>query len=385
MNTKRKICAIVTSISNYGRLKPVLTSIKNHPDLELQLIVTASALLYRFGKIVDHIEKDGFKPIKTIHYAVEGENLVTQVKSTGLGMIELSTAFEDLKPDIALIIGDRFEAIAPVIAASYMNILVAHIQGGEISGNIDYNVRNAITKLSHIHFPATKESAIRILKMGEETKRVHFVGCPSIDMIRSNDLTIDNDIFHNKYGGTGKNIDFTKPYILVLQHPVTTSFGRGLDQINEILMAIKDRPEQKIVVWPNIDAGSDEIAKGLRMFKENNPDANFHYYRAFEPEDYLRLLNNAICAVGNSSSFIREGSFLGTPVVLVGDRQENRQAGDNVSFVDYNSESIAQTIEKQINHGQYNNNSIYGEGETGNKIAEILANNEFDLIKRITY
>ena len=385
MNSKRKICAIVTGRSNYGRLKPVLKAIKNHPDLELQLIVTASALLYRFGKIIDHIKKDGFEPVKTIYYVVDGENPVTQVKSTGLGMIELSTAFEDLKPDVVLIIGDRFEAIAPAIAGSYMNIPVAHIQGGEVSGNIDDNVRNAITKFSHIHFPSTKKSTERILKMGEEPWRVHFVGCPSVDLINSCDLKINNDEFHDKYGGTGKFIDFLKPYILVIQHPVTTSFGQSLNQINEILEAIKDRPEQKIVLWPNIDAGSDDIAKGLRMFKERNANANFHYYRAFEPIDYLKVLNTAVCAVGNSSSFMREASILGTPVVLVGNRQENRQSGKNVIFVDYERNQIVDMIEKQINHGRYEQTSIYGNGNTGNEIADILANIKLDIIKKMTY
>lgn len=385
MSFKRKICVVITSRSNYGRLKPVLEAIENHKSLELQLIVAASALLYRFGSIIDIIKKDGFNPVRSIYYAVDGENTITSVKSTGLGMIELSTAFEDLKPDIVLIIGDRFEAIAPVITASYMNIPVAHIQGGEVTGNIDDSVRNAITKFAHIHFPSTEQSAERIMKMGEEPWRVHFVGCPSMDIINSQNLEIEIDLFQKKYGGTGKSIDFSKPYILMSQHPETTSYGQSLNQVKEILKALNERPEQKIVIWPNIDAGSNDLAKGIRMFKELNPKANFHYYRTFEPEDYIKVLNNAVCAIGNSSSFMREAAFLGTPVVLMGTRQQDRETAENVINVDYSKEEILKGIKYQIDHGCYEKSDIFGVGDAGYKIAEILANIKLEIVKTMTY
>ena len=154
---KRKICVVVASRANYGRVKYLLKAIKEHPDLELQLIVGASILLYRFGNAIDIIEKDGFKPTRKIHYVIEGETLETQAKSTGLGIVELSTAFEDLSPDIVLTVADRFETMATAIAATYMNITLAHLQGGEITGNIDERVRHAITKLADIHFPATNK------------------------------------------------------------------------------------------------------------------------------------------------------------------------------------------------------------------------------------
>lgn len=386
MSNKRKICVVITSKQNYGRMKPLLEEIKNHEGLELQLVLGASALLYRYGMFIDVIKKDGFEPLRSLYYIIEGENLITQAKSTGLGIVELSTAFEDLEPDIVVSIGDRFETMATAIAASYINIPLAHIQGGEVTGNIDDSVRHAITKIAHLHFPATEKSAERIIKMGEEPWRVHKVGCPSIDIIVKNNLEINNKEFNSRYKGLGGPIDFSKPFILVIQHPVTTSYGDGREQINETLDALKDRKEQKILIWPNNDAGSDDVAKGIRVFREKNVESNFHYYRAFEPVDYLKLLSNTVCAVGNSSSFIREGSYFGTPSVIIGDRQEMREHSDNIVFSDYSQEEIAKKIDNQIKHGRYSSSNIFGTGNASQKIASILHETELDIIKkRMTY
>jgi UDP-hydrolysing UDP-N-acetyl-D-glucosamine 2-epimerase len=382
--TKRKICVVVASKANYGRVKSVLKAINEHPELELQLIVGASALLYRFGKVVDIIRGDGFEPVRSIYYVVEGENLSTQAKSTGMGIIELVTAFEDLKPDVVVTVADRFETMATAIAASYMNIPLAHIQGGEVTGNIDELVRHAITKLAHVHFPSTKKSAERIINMGEEPWRVHCTGCPSIDLLANQDMGLHDDLFE-KYGGVGTLVDPSEPYILMVQHPVTTSFGEGFKQVNETLQALKERPEQKVVLWPNIDAGSDDVSKGIRVFREKNMESNFHYYRGFSPEDYARLLNNASCTVGNSSSFIREGSYLGTPAVLVGDRQEGREHGENVVFTDYSRNEISEAIDLQASNGRYKRSYLFGDGGAGTKIANILSDIELKIKKRMTF
>jgi UDP-hydrolysing UDP-N-acetyl-D-glucosamine 2-epimerase len=381
---KRKVCVVVASRANYARVKSVLKAIKERNDLELQLIVGASVLLYRFGKAVDIIRNDGFKPLRSIYYVVEGETLNTQAKSTGLGIIELATAFEDLNPNIVVTIADRFETMATAIAASYMNIPLAHIQGGEVSGNIDEAVRHAVTKLAHLHFPSTHKSVERILAMGEEEWRVKLTGCPSIDILVNEDLSINNDLLKG-YGGIGQPIDFSQPYILMVQHPVTTSYGQGLRQVKETLMALRQRPEQKIVLWPNIDAGSDDVSKGIRVFREQNMHLNFHYYRNFSPEDYARVLNNAVCAVGNSSSFVREGSFLGVPAVLVGDRQLGRELGPNIVKVDYDRNEIIRAIQKQIKHGDFNSVDLYGDGKTGRRIAKYLATMPLEIRKHMTY
>ena len=380
----RKVCVIVASRANYGRVKYVLRAIEKHPNLELQLVVSASVLLDRFGNALRVIEKDGFVPIKKVYYVVEGENLEAQAKSTGLGIIELSTLFEELKPDVVITVADRYETMATAVAASYLNIPLAHIQGGEITGNIDELVRHAITKLSHYHFPATEQSKERLLKMGEEPWRVVNSGCPSIDTLCNQDLSITNDRME-KYTYVGKKIDFNKPYILMLQHPVTTTPGEGRKQVEETLYALRERSEQKIVMWPNIDAGSDMVSRGIRVFRENNYSDNFAYYKNFSPEDYNALLNNAICAVGNSSSFIREASFLGTPTVIVGDRQEGREHGQNVVFSNYDRGEIGKWLDSQIVHGRYKSERIFGEGKAGEIIADYLANVELSIHKRMTY
>lgn len=380
----RKICVVVASRANYGRVKYVLKAIEEHPDLELQLVVAASVLLDRFGKAIRVIEQDGFVPVRKIYYVVEGENLEAQAKSTGLGIIELSTVFSDLQPDVVITVADRYETMATAIAASYLNIPLAHIQGGEITGNIDELVRHAITKLSHYHFPSTEQSKERLLRMGEEPWRIINSGCPSIDTLCNQDLTISNERMQ-KYSYVGCEIDFEKPYIIMLQHPVTTSPLEGRKQVEETLYALKNRPEQKIVMWPNIDAGSDMVSRGIRVFRENNGNENFAYYKNFSPEDYNALLNNAVCTVGNSSSFIREASFLGTPTVVVGNRQEGREHGKNVMFSSYEREDILRCINEQIAHGKYDSESIFGKGNAGKIIADYLANVELSILKRMTY
>lgn len=380
----RKICVVVASRANYGRIKYAMKGIKEHPDLELQLVVGASVLLDRFGKALDVIENDGFIPDKKVYYVVEGENLETQAKSTGLGIIELTTAFRELEPDIIVTVADRFETMSTAIAASYMNIPLAHVQGGEITGNIDESVRHAITKLSHYHLPSTELSKERILKMGEEPWRVFNSGCPAIDTLHNEDLSLNIDRL-SSYGGVGEPIDFKKPYILMIQHPVTSEFGNGYNQIMETLEALKKRKEQKLIMWPNIDAGSDEISKGIRVFREKNMNENFSYYKNFTPEDFACILNGAICAVGNSSSFIREGSFLGTPSVIVGGRQEGREHGENVLYVNYDRNEISNAVEKQINHGRYSKQHIFGDGNAGKKIANYLCNVKLSINKRMTY
>ncbi len=371
---KKNICVIVASRANYGRVKHLMMAINDHPDLNLILILGASTLLERFGKAVDVIKSDGFKPDQSIFYVVEGETLSTQAKSTGLGIIELASAFENLNPDLVITVADRYETMATAIAASYMNIPLAHLQGGEVSGNIDDRVRHAITQLADYHFVCSEKSKNKVISMGIDEGKVFNYGCPAMDILKQEKLNITNELMR-KYEGVGHVMDWEKPYILVLQHPVTTSYGKGYEQISETLYAIKAiKNIQKVVMWPNIDAGSDDISKGIRVFREMNNNENIYYQKNFSPEDYARVLNNASCCVGNSSSFIREGSFLGVPCVLIGDRQEGREHGPNIIFSDYKKESIKQKIEYQISIKKYKPNFLFGKGNAGKLIAEKISN-----------
>lgn len=381
----RKICVVVASRANYGRVKSVLTAIKNHPDLELQLIVSASMLLDRYGNAVEVVEKDGFHPDKKIYYMLEGESLSTQAKSTGMGIIELSTSFQELKPDVVITVADRFETMATAIAACYLNIPLAHIQGGEITGNIDETVRHAITKLAHYHFPSTEESRQRLLKMGEEEWRVLNSGCPSIDTLVAQDLSMTNCRGLIMHSGVGYPVDADKPYIVMIQHPVTSEYEEGYSQVMKTLDALETFDEQKLVLWPNIDAGSDKVSKGLRVYRRQHTNLPFRFYKNFPPEIYNAILANASCVVGNSSSFIRECSYLGTPAVIVGDRQNGREHGENVKFVNYDTDDIKSAIAQQLKHGRYDSQHIFGNGHAGEKIADYLATVKLDINKRMTY
>jgi len=378
---KKKILVVVASRANYGRIKSVLKHIRAHPDLELQLVVGASALLFRFGSVVDVIRNDGFEPTATAYYVVEGETPTTMAKTTGMAIIELATLFENLAPHRIITVADRHETLATAVAASYMNIVLAHTQGGEVTGSIDESVRHAITRLAHMHFPASELSRERLIGMGEDPESIFCVGCPAMDLIRETDLRL-GDLF-GRATGVGAPMDSARPYLVVLQHPVTTEYGRGTEQIWETLKAIETLRMQTVWLWPNVDAGSDDISKGLRVFREQHKPDYIHFYRNFPPEEYLRLMNSAACMVGNSSSAIREGAFLGVPAVNIGTRQQGRERGPNVIDVRYDHKEIRNAVERQLEHGRYAPSHIYGDGHAGERVARILAEYEPPVQKRL--
>ena len=381
---KRKVCVVVNSRANYGRIKSVLRAVKEHPDLDLELIVGASALLWRFGNVAEQIRDDGFDIDAVVYSIVEGENPTTMAKSTGMGIMELATQFENLKPDVVITVADRFETMATAIAASYMNIPLAHTQGGEMTGSIDESVRHAITKLAHLHFPATERARENLLRMGEDPETVFMTGCPAMDVVAGLDLTPDDGLLA-RYKGVGPELDIHRPYLVVLQHPVTTEYGSGFDQINQTLGAVSSLRMQTVWLWPNVDAGSDDISKGLRVFRENEKPDYIHFYRHFSVEDYARLIANCACLVGNSSSGIREGSFLGVPAVDIGTRQASRERGRNCLSAGYDSKEIESAIRRQLENGRYAPDYLYGDGRAGERIADILASTPIKLQKRLMY
>ena len=386
MSKKRKICVVVTARPSYSRVKTALQAIKNHPELELQLVIAASALLDRYGSAVNVIENDGFEIAAKVFNVLEGENLAASAKTTGIGILELSSVFENIKPDIVVTIADRFETMATAISASYMNIPLAHIQGGEVTGNIDEKVRHAITKLSDYHLVASQSAYDRVVKLGENNAFVYNTGCPSIDLAQEvlDNPSFDFDVFE-KYGGTGKKLDLSNGYLVVMQHPVTTEHEQSREHIDITLQAIHELNKPILWFWPNVDAGADGTSKGIRVFRETSDASNFHFFKNMEPQDFLRLLKNADCLIGNSSVGIRECAFLGVPVVNIGSRQSGRDRGANVIDVDYNKEHIKEAILKQINNGHQQKDSIYGDGTAGKKIADLLATVPLQFDKKLMY
>ena len=384
---KRKICVVINNRANYARIKSALVAIKKNSKLELQIVLGSSAVLSRYGAVSNIIKKDGFKINYTVYTLVEGENLLTMSKSTGLSVIEFSTAFDQLKPNIVLVIADRYETLAAGVAASYMNIPLAHTQGGEVTGSIDESVRHATTKLAHIHFPASLNAKKNIIKMGENSKKVYLVGCPSLDLIKRNRLNID-ERFKKKYSSYGVGeltIDFDKPYIVILQHPVTTEYKQIKTNINQTIHAALKVQQQVVWLWPNVDAGSDMLSKSIRIVREEKKPKNIRWQKNYNPEDYLKLIFNASCLVGNSSSAIREGAYLGIPAVNIGNRQHNREHGKNIIHVDYNSKSILKAINQQVKKKKYSKNKIFGDGKAGERIAKILSKIKLDIIKSLNY
>lgn len=382
----RKICVVIGSRANYSSIKSAMRAIQQHPDLELQVVVGASAVLDRYGSVVDVIERDGFKPLARVFMLVEGETPSTMAKSTGLGLLELPTIFDQLQPDIVLTIGDRFETMATTLAAAYMNIPLAHTMGGEVTGTIDESIRHAVTKFAHIHFPACSDARERIVKLGERPEDVYLVGCPRIDLVaeilEQDANGLGADLFKEGVGGT---FDLSKPFVLLSQHPVTTEYGEGERQIGETLQALSSLGIPTIALWPNADAGSEDISRGMRKFREHFDDSNFRFFKNLPTETYIRLMRRTVCLVGNSSSAIREGAFIGTPSVNIGSRQTMRQRGKNVIDVDHNCQMIADAVMEQVKHGSYEMEPIYGDGHAGERIADTLSTCSWQLQKQITY
>ena len=377
---------VVTARPSYSRIKTALTAIQNHPDLELQLVIAGSALLDRYGNAVDFIEKDGFPIAAKVFMVLEGENPTTMAKTTGLGVMELTNVFYNLQPDAVITIADRFETIATSIAASYQNIPLVHIQGGEVTGSIDEKVRHANTKLADLHLVCTEDARERVIKLGENPDKVMNTGCPSIDLAKQ--ITdypyLDFDPLE-KYGGVGADLEWKKGYIVVMQHPVTTEYRKSKAHILETLKAIKELDYPTFWFWPNVDAGSDGTSNGIRSFRELEKPQNIHFFKNMNPMDFLKLLKNSKALIGNSSAGLRECSYLGVPVVNIGNRQHRRSRAKNVVDVGYNQNEIMAATKAAINNGRYPASELYGTGNAGEEIAEILAKVELTYSKTITY
>lgn len=383
---KRKICVIITARPSYSRIRTALLAIDKHPDLELQLVVAASALLDRYGSTINYIEADGFKIAEKVYMVIEGATLTSSAKTTGIGIMELATTFDNLKPDMVCTIGDRYETMATAIAASYMNIPLVHIQGGEVTGNIDEKVRHAITKLSDLHLVSNDDAKQRLIKMGEYEDKIHITGCPSIDIAKTvlNEPELDFDPCQ-KYGGVGKYIDPREDYIVVMQHPVTTEFEMAKIQSEILINIVHELDIPVFWFWPNPDAGSDGTSSALRSYREENPDNHIRFFKNLEGADFLKLLYHSKCLIGNSSVGIRECSYLGIPVVNIGSRQNRRLRGKNVIDTGYEADTLRTAILKQIGNGLYPSEYIYGSGNAGEEIASKLASASTEIKKVISY
>ena len=262
--------------------------------------------------------------------------------------------FDNLKPDVVVTVADRYETLSTAVAAAYMNIPVAHIQGGEVTGSIDEKVRHAVTKLADVHLVSTDKAAERVIRMGEDPSMVFVTGCPSIDLAATmlEDPGLDFDVFE-RYGGVGPRADLSNGYLVVMQHPVTTEYHQARRHVTETLRVVKELDLPALWFWPNVDAGADGTSSGIRTFREEQDPRNIHFFKNMSPVDFLKLLHNSRCLIGNSSVGIRECSFLGVPVVNIGSRQAGRDRGGNVVDAGYDREEIAEAVERQLHNGRF--------------------------------
>lgn len=408
--SKKKICVIVNDRAIYGRVKPVMEAIQKHPQLELQVVAVTNLYFDHlfwylfhgepvsflkalpwyikarttkiFGKKgeVEKLEylpnlliSAGFPIHARLPLFLEGGNTRVMVKSAGFGLLGIPKIFEKLNPDIVLIYADRFESLSIAMAAAFLNIPIAHVEGGDVSGTIDESVRHAISKLAHIHFPVTEKSRQRLIRMGENSDFVFMPGFSGIDFIKSLDLNLD-DSFFERYGRGGSvNFDLKSPFLLVLYHPVTTEYDKNYIHAKELCAAVDMIGIRAMFVVSNLDAGSDGIAAAIREYRDRDNRPDHAFYKNFSPEDFNRVLAHASAAIGNSSSFLREGAYFGTPGVLVGSRQTGRECGPNVIEVLPEEKKIKEAIKKQLRHGRYPSSTMFGDGNTGMCIAEVLA------------
>jgi UDP-hydrolysing UDP-N-acetyl-D-glucosamine 2-epimerase len=387
LNRKRKVCVVITARPSYSRIRTALTAIRDHEGLELQLVIAASALLDRYGNAAKVIEREGFKIDRTVFMVLEGESLVTSAKTTGIGLSELATVFNDLKPDMVVSIADRYETIATSIAAAYMNIPLVHVQGGEVTGSIDEKTRHANTKLADIHLVSCDNARDRVIRMGENPDMVFVTGCPSIDLAKE---ALANDSGNvaaliNKYTGVGASVDTSKPYMVVMQHPVTTAHDEARQHMQFTLEAVHATGHQALWFWPNADAGSDGTSGAIRTFREQHQNMNAHFYKNMSPMDFLSLLINSKGIVGNSSVAIRECSYLGVPAINIGSRQNRRDRGRNVVDVPHDGAAIQAAIEYMWSQKERLQDTVYGNGNAGVNIANVLAKVLLTIEKTLTY
>jgi len=301
-------------------------------------------------------------------------------------MIELATVFDNLKPDMVLTVADRYETLATATAASFMGIPLVHLQGGEVTGSIDERVRHAVTKLADLHLTASASAAERVIRMGERAESVFNTGCPSIDLAAESLGTSSSEfVLNTERSGVGATVNLNNSFLVVMLHPVTSELEQARMQVELVLEAVRDVGIPAIWFWPNVDAGADGTSRGIRHFREVNPNAPIRFIKNVPPEDFLRVLRQCEVIVGNSSVALRECAFLGVPAVNIGSRQSGRDRGSNVLDVPFEKEPLQEAILTQMKRTNLKSDHLYGDGNSGRKIAEILATFQFQRQKQLTY
>ena len=372
---RRRICVVTGTRSEYGLLKPVMSAIRGWPGLELQTIAAGMHLSPSFGQTVDQIRKDRFKVHASVDMLFSADRPAATAKGLGTGVMGFAQAFEQLDPDVVLVLGDRVEAFASASAAAVSNLYLGHIHGGDRSqGGHDEAMRHAITKLAHLHFVATPSSRRRVLRMGEVPERVFLVGAPGLDGILHQPLPSAARL-KARYG-----VDPGTPYLMVVQHSVSTEPENAGAQMRETLAATRVLNLPVAIVYPNSDPGHQQIVREIERVVGRGLGRAF---RTLPRPDYLGLLRGAAVLVGNSSSGIIEAASFGVPVVDIGHRQAGREHACNVLHVSHARRAIARAVRKALTDRAFRQKvrravNPYGEGHASEQICGALATVELD-------
>lgn len=365
---KRKIAVIASSRATYGYSRPVMRLIQKSKKLELALVVTGMHLLKEYGLSLNEILQDGFPIAAKADMMIGGDTGVAWAKSLGVGIQSFSQVFSMLQPDIVLVEGDRGEQLAAALTAAYMNIPVAHIQSGDLSGHIDGAARHAITKLCHIHFPACEDSAKRVERMGEELHRIFNVGAPQLD-----EIVYGKKISHKKLNQI-LNLDLKKRTALVIQHPVLSELEQARAQMIETLEALREVGIQTIIIYPNVDAGGEEMIKVIREYEQY---PFLHSFKNLDRIVFLSLLTHISILVGNSSCGIIEAPSFKIPVVNIGSRQRGRMQAGNVINTGYKRTEIRDALKRGLFDTSLRRRIMkcknpYGDGKSAARIVKVL-------------
>jgi len=379
--SNRRVCVAITARPSYSRIRAALQVLRASSEVDLQVLCSASALLDRYGRIVDLIREDGFDVIEELYTFVEGNEPINMALTTANTIQHTAPLFKRIDPDCVVTVADRYETLGTAVSAAYLGIPLIHVQGGELSGNIDERVRHAVTKLSDFHLVSNEHARERLIRMGEQPKSIHVTGCPSVDLAREAieiplqrvQETIDSL-------GVGEPVHLRDKYLVVLQHPETDSFEQSYERMRMTLNVVQKAGLPALVFWPNVDAGSDATSKAIRVFREAHPTSPIRYMKNLEGHVFLRLLADAQCLIGNSSVGVRESGYLGTPVINIGDRQIGRDRSENTVDCGWDETKILDNVMRQMAAGKYARSTLYGDGHAGRHIGEIIRT--IDLRKR---
>lgn len=387
MEKKRLVLAVTGIRSEYDILSSVFAAINKHPDLELQLAVTGAHLSEGFGSTIKEIQKDGFYIADEIESLLSSDTESGRVKGLAIQLQGLAQTVSRIEPDFLLVLGDREESITTALIGAYMNIPVAHIGGGDrVVGNVDDQIRHAVTKLSHLHLVTNAESAERVIRLGEQSFRVFNVGNPGLDRFISEPILSFSELSSR----IGFNLNNGEPYIIMLQHVISSEIDSAYGQITESLEAVKELGIKTILIYPNSDAGSQQL---LHAIKEYEDLPFIHIAKNIPRVEFVNLMRNAACMLGNSSAGILEAPYLKLPVINVGNRQHGRLHAENVQFVGHEKKAIVEAVKKAIFNMEYREKvaactNPYGNSSSSEQIARILASVKIDnelLIKDITF